>query len=73
MNSELNIEEIERRFKYHAPKEGQPGKYETIRNEARALALTLYALCPPSRELSAAMTHLDEVVMFANASIARRE
>jgi len=69
----MTNEEIEIRFKYHAPKPAQLPKYETIRDEAKKLALVLNALCPDSGELSAALTHLDSVVMFANASIARRE
>jgi len=69
----MTNEEIEIRFKYHPPKASQLPKYERIRDEAREFALMLDALCPDSRELSAALTHLDSVVMFANASIARRE
>lgn len=65
--------EIEARFTYHPPTEDQPPRYEQIRAEAKAYALTLVSLCPPSRELSSALTHLDQVVMFANAAIARRE
>ena len=69
----MTPEEIEIRFSYHAPKQEQLPKYETIRREAKKFAVLLSMLCPDSRELSSAMTHLDSVVMFANASIARRK
>jgi hypothetical protein len=65
------IKQIENNFKYHAPKEGQVEMYNVIRNEARALAVTIAELCPNSRERSLAITKLEETVMWANASIAR--
>ena len=65
-------EELENRFTYHAPTEGQPEKYEKIRGMAHSFAAELVEDCPESRELSLALTHLDEVVFFANAAIARR-
>jgi hypothetical protein len=68
-----NVEEIGRRFTYRAPKPDQVPKYEELRDLAKAMAMRLETLCPPSRELSLSLTHLDEVVMFANAAIARRE
>ena len=69
----LYQDEIEKRFKYHAPKEGQPEKYTDIRNKAKELATMIVILCPASRETSLAVTKLEEVVMWANAGIARRE
>jgi hypothetical protein len=66
--------ELEKRFTYHAPKhEHQVNKYHTIRNQARKLAGTMASLAPESRELSLALTKLEEAVMWANASIARNE
>ena len=65
-------EDLKNRFTYHAPKEGQPEMYEAIRGEGFGLACTLTALCPKSRELSLALTKLEEVVFWANASIARK-
>ena len=64
---------IENNFTYHAPKEGQPAKYGAIREQAKAVAYLLDAVCPNSREKSLAMTKLEEVVFWANASIARNE
>lgn len=63
--------QIENNFKYHAPKEGQPAKYEAIRNKAKELAYLIDAECPDSREKSLAMTKLEESVMWANSAVAR--
>lgn len=65
--------QIENNFTYHAPKEGQPRKYEMIRERAKDIAYFLDKTCPNSREKSLAMTKLEEAVFWANASIARNE
>jgi hypothetical protein len=65
--------DLENRFTYHAPKEGQPSIYEGIRKAALNYALLLNGLCPDSREKSLAITHLEETVFWANAAIARKE
>lgn len=64
---------IENDFSYHPPKPGQPAKYEAIRAKAKELAELIAELTTPGREQSAALTNLDQVVFFANASIARNE
>ena len=66
-------QQIENNFKYHAPKDGQPAKYEAIREKAKELAYLIDELCPNSREKSLAMTNLEQSVMWANASIARNK
>lgn len=65
--------DLERRFTYHPPKPGQPERYVSIRGQAKALAYILAQSCPASRELSLAITHLEETVFWANAAIARNE
>lgn len=62
---------IEKNFKHHAPKEGQPEKYEAIMAKAKELAVLIDTLCPNSREKAIAMTELETSVMWANAAIAR--
>lgn len=62
---------FENNFMYHAPKEGQQEKYETIRSQLKAIAYLIDDLCPNSREKSLAITKLEECMMWANASIAR--
>jgi len=62
---------IENNFKYHAPKNGQNDKYEALRLKGKELAYLIDALCPATDEKSLAITKLEEVVMWANAAIAR--
>lgn len=70
--SDLN-KQIENNFRYHSPKAGQPEKYTALRDEAKILAHSFIDICPESRELSLALTKLEEAVMWANAAIARNE
>lgn len=65
--------DIENRFTYHRPAGTQADRYEEIRGTARNHALFLATRCPSSRELSLALTKLEEVVFWANAAIARNE
>lgn len=67
----MGIDEIEKRFTYHSPKDDQPRKYSEIRAVAKNFAFLLDDFCPESREKSLAMTKLEEAVMWANAAIAR--
>lgn len=68
-----NAARIENNFRYHAPKDDQPQRYEMIRDKARELAHLINGCTPASREQSLAFTALEEVVMQANAAIARNE
>jgi len=62
---------IENNFTYHAPSESQVVTYQEIRDGGKSLAILFAEKCPESRELSLAMTKLEESVMWANAAIAR--
>lgn len=62
---------LENNFRYHAPKEGQPQKYEALRAKAKELAYLIKELCPPGREQAVAITNLETAVFWANAAIAR--
>ena len=64
---------IDTNYVYHSPKENQNVRYETIRGKAGMLAGYLLVNCPPSRERVVALTKLEEMVMWANAAIARNE
>lgn len=64
--------DIEKRFTYHNPK-GKEQHFQILRDNAKALAYEIKKQCPDSRERSLALTKLEEVVMWANASIAREE
>jgi hypothetical protein len=65
--------ELDKRFKYHAPKGDQASRYEAIRQYGRNFAEELDCRCPDSREKSLALTKLQEAIMWANASIACNE
>jgi hypothetical protein len=69
----MDAAELDTRFTYHAPKEGQPAKYTALRDKAKELAAMINEMCPESREKALAFTHVEDAIMWANASIARRE
>jgi len=69
----MKIEELDNIFTYHAPKNDQAQRYELLRAKAKELALVINSLCPESREKSLAITHLQNTIMWANASIAINE
>ncbi len=71
--SEEAMEKRKNNFTYHLPNEKQPVRYENIREKANSFAYMLNSSCPESRELSLAMTKLEEAVFWANAAIARNE
>lgn len=57
-------------FKHHAPTEKQMTKYVTLRDAAKAFAQAIIDNTPASADQSAAIRHVREAVMTANASIA---
>lgn len=67
------IQQIQNSFTYHAPTGDQPERYTRLRNAAGELANLFVTNCPPSRELSLALTNLEMAVFCANAAIARHE
>ena len=69
----MEEKELNKRFTYHAPKNDQPARYIEVRSQAKIFASLLIEQCPESRELSLALTKLEESVFWANASIARNE
>lgn len=66
-------ERIENDFTYHKPFGDQPERYEFIRGLGKITAYGFCDSCPQSRELSLALTKLEEAVFWANAAIARNE
>ena len=69
----MTKDELENRFTYHAPKEGQPARYQRIRDAARSFAELVLEETLHTREQSLALTHIEEAVFWANAAIARNE
>ena len=68
-----SLQQAERAFTYHPPKEDQPPRYVALRDAAKAYAELVIAYTPPGREQALALTKLEEAVMWANAAIARGE
>jgi hypothetical protein len=60
-------------FTYHPPIDNQLERYSTIREMGKTFATMLISFCPPSRELSIALTKVEEASFWANAAIARNE
>ena len=58
-------------YTYHSPSNASVERYQSLRATAKAFAKLIESHCPESREQSIAHTKLEEVVMWANASIAR--
>lgn len=66
------FDRIESDFTYHPPVPEMLPKFTDIREDAKYLAHLIDHLVPDGREKSTALTKLEEVVMWANAGIARQ-
>lgn len=64
--------ELENQFKYHMAEGEQPIQYAAIRGACLDLAKLIAAICPDSLERDVAFERLNEVMFWANASVARR-
>lgn len=64
-------ERIDHDFKYHKPDSVAGAAHEKVRDLCRGLAHTIVEETPPGRAQSVAITHLEDVMMWANAAIAR--
>ena len=62
---------IEKRFTYHPPIGTQPLRFVILRDLAKGFANAIVDNCLDGRERSIALTKLEEVIMWANAGIAR--
>lgn len=63
-------DQIENLFTYHAPTDEQKKSYEVLRKGAMDFARLIDENCPESPDRTAAIRHLREAVMTANAAIA---
>jgi hypothetical protein len=66
----LTNAEIEDLFTYHAPKPGQPERYDNIRQAAKHLAKVIIANTPEGADQIQSILAVRSATMFANASIA---
>ena len=76
MTYDIKVEDVarlENNFTYHSPIGDQPQRYTDLRQAVKSVATSMMQNCPPSRELSLALTKLEEAVFWANAAIARNE
>lgn len=67
----MQQDDLNNRFAYHAPTGDKGDTHAAIRAECANLADAINTLVPEGREKSLAVTHLEEVMMWANAGIAR--
>lgn len=71
MDYEELIARNKNNFTYHQPDNLRIVKHQRIRESLNVVADMLVADCPESRELSLALTKLEEAMFWANAAIAR--
>jgi hypothetical protein len=68
----MSEENINHRFSHHPPKDSDTVKqHEAVRETLRSTANYLDQNIPEGREKALALTKLEEVLMWANAAIAR--
>lgn len=66
------LKDVHHRFAYHRPPTPEIGAlHSTVREKHKEVAEFLVTNLPPSRELSLALTKLEESMMWANGCIAR--
>lgn len=63
--------ELHKRFAHHAPNSARVALHEGVRSAAMDLAVELDQLVPDGREKSLMLTHLETVMFWANAGVAR--
>jgi hypothetical protein len=69
----VNEADLVNRFKFHpANTDKRKTDHETIRDRCLTLSLIFNNLCPDGRELSLAVTSLEDAMFWANAAIARK-
>lgn len=70
----LRSDDLKSRFDYHYPKNQEVAeKHQAVREQCLFLASFIAGATPESREQHVAITKLEEVMMWANAAIARNQ
>lgn len=65
------MDELDKRFTYHAPDAQRATAHGRVRVECADLAAFLDLHLPDGREKALALTKLEEVMFWSNAAIAR--
>ena len=65
----IDVNEVNRRFTKYNPSNEQWDEQQLIRAKARDLAVLMVDVCPQGRNLSLAITALEDSVMRANRAI----
>lgn len=68
---EISAFDLVNRFKFHPATPTTGPLHDLVRQLHLELAEKLQGICPPGRELSTAITKLEESMMWSNAAIAR--
>lgn len=66
----VDVANVENVFSYHKPEPDDLVKYESLRSAAREFAKVIIDNTPKCADQQAALRHVREAVMTANASIA---
>lgn len=70
----MDAAELSNRFKHHPPQSDETiRRHQVVREDCNTLSKTLNDMLPECREKSLAMTHLEEVMFWSNAAIARNQ
>ena len=64
-------EDIDRRFAFHPAGREKGTRHQQVRDACKEMAHELNTQLTDGREKSLAITHLEEVMMWSNAAIAR--
>ena len=74
MNTTELLERIKNNHKHHPPQtQERIDAHQEVRELTVTCAIALVGLCPAGRELSLALTKMEEAMFWANAAIARNE
>lgn len=68
----MEASDLESRFAQHVVDEKNAKAMDLVRRRSGKLAELINKIVPPGREKSLAITHLEEVMFWANAGIARK-
>lgn len=69
----IGDQELHNRFSYHPPTGVKIEKHQLVRDRCFDLAVALDEILPDGRDKMLALTHLEQVMYSANASIARND